>query len=55
MSPMVSGVEWLDRLLVAFRRMVMFAHGYQKMVITGISRTTEGFETLGIPLAIVSA
>ncbi len=34
---------------------VMFAHGYQKMVINGISRTTEGFETLSIPLAIVSA
>ncbi|WP_232661946.1 DoxX family protein [Pseudonocardia sp. TRM90224] len=34
---------------------VMFAHGYQKMVINGIGRTTEGFETLSIPLAIVSA
>lgn len=34
---------------------VMFAHGYQKMVINGISRTTEGFENLSIPLAIVSA
>lgn len=34
---------------------VMFAHGYQKMVINGISRTTEGFETLSIPLAIMSA
>ena len=34
---------------------VMFAHGYQKMVINGIGRTTEGFESLSIPLAIVSA
>ncbi len=34
---------------------VMFAHGYQKMVINGIGRTTEGFENLSIPLAIVSA
>jgi putative oxidoreductase len=34
---------------------VMFAHGYQKMVINGIGRTTDGFESLSIPLAIVSA
>jgi putative oxidoreductase len=34
---------------------VMFAHGYQKMVIKGIGRTIEGFENLSIPLAIVSA
>lgn len=34
---------------------VMFAHGYQKMVINGISGTTEGFESLSIPLAIMSA
>jgi putative oxidoreductase len=34
---------------------VMFAHGYQKMVINGIGRTTEGFENLSIPLAIISA
>jgi putative oxidoreductase len=34
---------------------VMFAHGYQKMVINGIGRTSEGFENLSIPLAIVSA
>lgn len=34
---------------------VMFAHGYQKMVINGIGRTTDGFETLSIPLAIISA
>lgn len=34
---------------------VMFAHGYQKMIINGIGRTTEGFQNLEIPLAIVSA
>lgn len=34
---------------------VMFAHGYQKMVINGIGRTSDGFESLSIPLAIVSA
>lgn len=34
---------------------IMFAHGYQKMMINGIGRTTEGFENLSIPLAIVSA
>lgn len=34
---------------------VMFAHGYQKMLINGIGRTTEGFESLSIPLAIISA
>ncbi len=34
---------------------VMFAHGYQKMMINGIGRTTEGFQNMSIPLAIVSA
>ena len=42
----------LARLVIG---VVMFAHGYQKMVINGIGRTTEGFESLSIPLAIVSA
>jgi putative oxidoreductase len=42
----------LGRVLLG---VVMFAHGYQKMVINGIGRTTDGFETLSIPLAIVSA
>ena len=42
----------LTRILIG---VVMFAHGYQKMVINGIGRTTEGFENLSIPLAIVSA
>lgn len=42
----------LARLLIG---VVMFAHGYQKMIINGIGRTTDGFETLSIPLAIISA
>jgi putative oxidoreductase len=42
----------ITRVLIG---VVMFAHGYQKMVINGIGRTTEGFENLSIPLAIVSA
>jgi putative oxidoreductase len=42
----------LTRVLIG---VVMFAHGYQKMVIKGIGRTIEGFENLTIPLAIVSA
>lgn len=42
----------LTRILIG---VVMFAHGYQKMMINGIGRTTEGFEHLSIPLAIVSA
>ena len=33
----------------------MFAHGYQKLVVNGIGRTTAGFESMSIPLAIVSA
>jgi putative oxidoreductase len=42
----------MTRLLLG---VIMFAHGYQKMMINGIGRTTEGFENLSIPLAIVSA
>ena len=34
---------------------VLFAHGWQKLVINGISDTYGQFEKLGIPLAIVSA
>ena len=34
---------------------VLFAHGWQKLVINGISGTYGQFEQLGIPLAIVSA
>jgi putative oxidoreductase len=34
---------------------IMFAHGYQKLFINGIGRTTQGFENMSIPVAIVSA
>ncbi len=34
---------------------VLFAHGWQKLVINGIAGTYGQFEKLGIPLAIVSA
>src|SRR6476661_319025 len=34
---------------------VLFAHGWQKLMINGISETYGQFEKLGIPLAIVSA
>lgn len=42
----------LSRIVIA---VVMLAHGYQKLFINGISRTTDGFESMSIPLAIVSA
>ena len=34
---------------------VLFAHGWQKLMINGIADTSGQFEKLGIPLAIVSA
>jgi putative oxidoreductase len=34
---------------------IMFAHGYQKLMVDGIGRTTQGFEHMSIPVAIVSA
>lgn len=34
---------------------IMFAHGYQKLVVDGLGRTTQGFESMSIPVAIVSA
>ena len=42
----------LARLLLGT---VMFAHGYQKLMINGLGRTSQGFESLSIPVAIVSA
>ena len=33
----------------------MFAHGCQKLMIDGIGRTTQGFESMSIPVAIFSA
>jgi putative oxidoreductase len=47
--------DWALLLVRVLLGVVMFAHGYQKMVINGIGRTTDGFENLSIPLAIVSA
>jgi putative oxidoreductase len=47
--------DWALLLARVLLGVVMFAHGYQKLVINGIGRTTEGFENLSIPLAIVSA
>ena len=34
---------------------IMIAHGYQKLVVNGIGRTSAGFESMSIPVAIVSA
>ena len=42
----------LGRLLLGT---IMFAHGYQKLMIDGLGRTTQGFESMSIPVAIVSA
>ena len=42
----------LARLILAT---IMFAHGYQKLFIYGLGRTTQGFESMSIPVAIVSA
>jgi putative oxidoreductase len=42
----------LARLILAT---IMFAHGYQKLFINGLGRTTQGFEYMSIPAAIVSA
>jgi putative oxidoreductase len=42
----------LARLLLGT---IMFAHGYQKLMIDGIGRTTDGFESMSIPVAIFSA
>jgi putative oxidoreductase len=34
---------------------VLFAHGWQKLLIYGIAQVHQQFETLGIPLAIISS
>lgn len=34
---------------------VLFAHGWQKMILDGMAQTSDQFVTMGIPLAIVSA
>ena len=47
--------DWALLLARVLIGVVMFAHGCQKFLINGIGRTTEGFENMSIPLAIVSA
>ena len=42
----------IARLLLG---VIMFAHGYQKLLIDGLGRTTQGFESMSIPVAIFSA
>ena len=42
----------LARLLLGT---IMFAHGYQKLMVDGLGRTTQGFESMSIPVAIFSA
>lgn len=51
-APTADVVLVLTRVLLG---VIMFAHGWQKLVVNGISRTTDGFEKMSIPLAIVSA
>jgi putative oxidoreductase len=47
--------DWALLLTRVVIGIVMFAHGYQKLAIDGIGQTTRGFESLSIPIAIVSA
>jgi putative oxidoreductase len=47
--------DWALLFARALVGVVMFAHGYQKLLIDGIGRTTAGFESMSIPVAIVSA
>lgn len=42
----------LARLLLGT---IMMAHGHKKLFVDGLGRTTQGFENLSIPVAIVSA
>jgi putative oxidoreductase len=47
--------DWALLLARVVIGVVMFSHGYQKLLINGIGRTSDGFENLSIPLAIVAA
>ena len=47
--------DWVLLITRVVIGVVMFAHGYQKLAIDGIGQTSRGFETMSIPLAIVSA
>ena len=57
MSRLLSGPTRDVALLIARLLLgtIMFAHGYQKLMVDGIGRTTQGFESMSIPVAIVSA
>jgi len=51
-SPARDVALLIGRLLLGT---IMFAHGYQKLMIDGLGRTTQGFESMSIPVAIFSA
>ena len=51
-APMGDLALLIARVLLG---VIMIAHGYQKLVVNGIGRTTAGFESMSIPAAIVSA
>ena len=51
-APMGDVALLIARVLLGI---IMIAHGYQKLVVNGIGRTTAGFESMSIPVAIVSA
>ena len=51
-APMGDVALLMARVLLG---VIMIAHGYQKLVVNGIGRTTAGFESMSIPAAIVSA
>jgi len=51
-APMGDVALLIARVLLG---VIMIAHGYQKLVVNGIGRTTAGFESMSIPVAIVSA
>lgn len=51
----VPSRDWVLLLSRVVIGVVMFAHGYQKLAIDGIGQTSQGFENMSIPLAIISA
>jgi putative oxidoreductase len=51
-TPVRDSALLVSRLLLGT---IMFAHGYQKLMVDGIGRTTQGFEHMSIPVAILSA
>jgi putative oxidoreductase len=51
-APVRDSALLVSRLLLGT---IMFAHGYQKLMVDGIGRTTQGFEHMSIPVAILSA